>query len=209
MNRTQISAIAAAVVAVVFLIGSAAYVYLVRAGDAFADCRGGVVAGQAAIGGPFTLVDETGRTVTDRDVIDRPTLIYFGYTFCPDVCPMDASRNADAVDLLAEGGYDVRPVFISVDPARDTPAVLAEWTDYMHPDMLGLTGSPEQVKAASQAYRTYYKLHPADEDGFYLVDHSVFTYLVLPEIGFVDFFNHDDTAEEIARRSACFIDAAG
>ena len=113
--------------------------------------------GSAQIGGPFELVSETGETVTDADVIDKPTLIYFGYTFCPDVCPLDAARNAAAVDILEERGDMVKPVFISVDPARDTPEVLAEFTDYLHPRMVGLTGSPEQVRAASKAYRTYYQ----------------------------------------------------
>lgn len=106
-------------------------------------CPGSGIAG-AAIGGPFTLVDETGATVTDAEVIDRPSLIYFGYTFCPDVCPFDAARNAEAVDLLAARGHDVKPVFISVDPKRDTPGIVGEFTDFLHDEMLGLTGSPSQ-----------------------------------------------------------------
>ena len=127
---------------------------------------------------------------------------------------MDAARNAFAVDLLAEQGHDVQPVFITIDPARDTPDVLTKFTDFMHPDMLGLTGSPEQVKAASQAYKTYYAKRGEDE--FYLMDHSVFTYLVLPEIGFVEFFrgapggaNEGVTEEQVAQTTACYLDAAG
>jgi len=179
--------------------------------DQFAQCRAAAVAGGAGqIGGPFELVSETGETVTDADVIDQPALIYFGYTFCPDVCPLDSARNAGAVDILEERGVIVKPVFISVDPQRDTPEVVAEFTEYLHPRMLGLTGSPEQVKAASQAYRTYYNAQPAEEgdEEYYLVDHSTFTYLVLPEHGFVEFFRREVTAEKMAETVACFVDAA-
>jgi protein SCO1/2 len=103
----------------------------------------------------------------------------------------------------------VKPVFISVDPNRDTPEVMAEYTDYVHPRLLGLTGSEEQVRAASKAYRTFFQAHqPAEgEEDFYLVDHSTMTYLTLPEHGFVEFFRRDATAEQIADRVQCFLDA--
>lgn len=178
--------------------------------DRFAECRASTVAGGAGqIGGPFELVSETGETVTDEDVIDRPALIYFGYTFCPDVCPLDTARNAAAVELLESRGHMVKPVFISIDPARDTPEVLAEFTDYLHPRMVGLTGSEDQVRAASEAYRTYYRAQEpeAGAEEFYLVDHSTMTYLTLPGHGFVEFFRRDVTAEEMANRVACFVDA--
>lgn len=178
--------------------------------DRFAHCRASVIAGGAgAIGGPFTLVSETGATVTEKDIIDQPALVYFGYTFCPDVCPMDTARNAEAVTLLEERGLIVKPVFITVDPKRDTPEVVAEYTDYMHPRMIGLTGSEEQIKAASKAYRTYFKIHEVEEgaEDFYLVDHSTQTYLMMPEHGFVEFFNRGDTAETIAERVQCFVEA--
>ena len=176
--------------------------------DVFAECRKGVVAGGAGlIGGPFTLVSETGETVTDADVFTTPSLLYFGYTYCPDVCPLDSARNAEAATILEERGYEVTPVFISIDTERDTPELLAEFTDVMHPRMLGLTGSPEQIKAASQAYRTYYKVQTPG-DPYTLIDHSTQTYLVLPEIGFVEFFNRDTTPEEMAESVACFVDAA-
>lgn len=173
--------------------------------DAFAQCRRGAVAGD--IGGPFELVDSQGKTVTDKEVITEPSLVYFGYTFCPDVCPFDNARNADAVDVLAERGYSVTPIFISVDPDRDTPEVVGDFAANLHPKMIGLTGSAEQVKAASQAYKTYYNAHEKTDD-YYLVDHSTFTYLVLPDIGFVDYFRREVTPEQIADRTQCFIDAS-
>lgn len=172
--------------------------------DQFAQCRVGQVGG-GAIGGPFELLDKDGNTVTDTDVITQPSLVYFGYTFCPDVCPLDTTRNADAVDLLEQQGKIVTPIFISIDPARDTPEVVGEFAETLHDRMIGLTGTPEQVKAASKAYKTYYKAHPA-EDEYYLVDHSTFTYLVLPEHGFVEFFRRDIEAPELAEKVGCFVD---
>ncbi len=193
------------------MLGTTAWIAYTRSGgdDPFATCRSAQIAGgTAAIGGPFELIDTTGATVTDADVITEPALIYFGYTFCPDVCPFDAARNADAVDIMAERGIAARPVFISVDPARDTPEVLADFAGAMHPKMVGLTGSAEQVEAASKAYRTYYRKQESGDE-FYLVDHSTFTYLVLPGHGFVEFFRRETTAEDMAETAACFVEAAG
>ncbi len=173
------------------------------ASNDLAQCSASKVVG-GDIGGPFELINGDGETVTDADVITEPSLIYFGYTFCPDVCPFDVSRNADAVDILAERGFSTTPVFISIDPERDTPEVVADYGDNMHERMIALTGSPEQVAAASKAYKTYYK---AQKDGTdeYLVDHSTFTYLVMPEIGFVEFFRRDVTAEQMAETVSCYI----
>ncbi len=196
----------------VVAIGLGAMWYFVlgaRDKDIFAQCRSSQVAGGSdVIGGPFTLVDETGKTVTDKDVITKPSLLYFGYTFCPDVCPLDNARNAEAVDILEKNGKIVTPIFISIDPARDTPEVLAEFTDNLHPRMIGLTGTDEQVRAASKAYRTYFNRHDETGDEFYLVDHSTQTYLVLPDYGFVEFFGRAETPELMAEKVSCFVDAA-
>lgn len=175
-----------------------------NAEDAFAQCRQGAVAGD--IGGPFELVNAQGETVTDTDVITEPTLLYFGYTFCPDVCPFDVARNAEAIDILEERGMSATPVFVSIDPERDTPEVVGDFADTFHDKMIGLTGSKEQVDVASKAYRTYYRAQEA-EDEYYLVDHSTFTYLVLPEAGFVDYFRREVTPEQMADRVGCFVDA--
>ena len=160
------------------------------------------------IGGPLSLIDETGQAVTDADMFTRPTLLYFGYTFCPDVCPLDNARNAEALDLLQARGYDVQAAFITIDPERDTPEALAEFTSYMHEDMTGYTGTPEQIKAASLAYKTYYAKQEDGDPEYYLMDHTTFTYLVLPDRGFVEFFRRDESPEEMAERVACFLDAA-
>lgn len=208
MSQTGKYALLAGVAALALLGGTFAFTQLRNPGP-LSECGAGVVAGgSGSIGGPFELVDETGKTVTDEDIITGPTLIYFGYTFCPDVCPLDSDRNAEAVTLLKERGYDVKPVFISIDPERDTPEHLAEFTDVMHPDMIGLTGSLDQVKAASRAYKTYFKKQQpeAGNEDFYLVDHSTFTYLVTPKNGFIDFFKRDETPEQMANRVQCFIE---
>ena len=176
--------------------------------DQFAQCRASQIAGGTdTIGGPFELINAAGETVTDRHVSTEPSILYFGYTFCPDVCPLDTARNAEAVDLLAERGLSVTPIFISVDPERDTPEVVGDFAANLHERMIGLTGTPEQVKAASAAYRTYYKAQDSGDE-YYLVDHSTFSYLVLPEQGFVEFFRRETSPEEMADAVACFIDKA-
>jgi len=190
---------------VVVAVGLAAMWYLGRpSGDAYAQCSASQVAG-GSIGGPFELVNGAGETVTDAEVITEPSLVYFGYTYCPDVCPFDVARNADAVDLLAERGISTTPVFITIDPERDTQEVVAEYAFNMHDKMIALTGSDEQIAAASKAYKTYYKKQDDGTDE-YLVDHSTFTYLVLPQIGFVEFFRRDISPQEMADRTACFVE---
>jgi protein SCO1/2 len=205
MTRTYAGLAALVAVAALGVMGWKAFSD--RPGDAFAQCRQGQVAG-GDIGGPFTLVNTAGQTVTDAEVLIRPSLVYFGYTFCPDVCPFDMARNVEAVDILAERGIEVTPVFISIDPERDTPEALADYASNLHPRLVALTGSAEQVRAASQAYKTFYRRQPS-EDEFYLMDHSTFTYLVLPGTGFVDFFRREITSDEMAERVACFIKAGG
>jgi protein SCO1 len=199
----------AAILAVFALLAVSVWAtYSSRNADPFAKCRSSQIAGGAgSIGGPFTLVDQTGKTVTDADVITGPTLVYFGYTFCPDVCPLDMARNAEAVDILEERGVDVTPVFISVDPRRDTPEQLAAFAENLHPRMIALGGSEEQVRAAANAYKVYFNSNEGDPES-YLVDHSTFTYLMLPKIGFVDFFKREATPDEIADKVSCFAGAA-
>ncbi|MDG4650280.1 SCO family protein [Roseibacterium sp. SDUM158017] len=208
---TRLYAIASVALIAVLAAGVGLALWFGRAaeGDIFAQCRESAVAGGGgSIGGPFTLVSETGETVTDADVITQPTLIYFGYTFCPDVCPLDTVRNAEAAAMLEERGIMVQPVMITVDPERDTPEVMDDFTANIHPRMLGLTGTPEQTDAAARAYRVYYRLNREGDDPYYLVDHSAFSYLVLPEHGFVEYFNRDVTPARMAETTACYVEAA-
>lgn len=174
--------------------------------DPLSACGAGTVAG-GAIGGPLSLVDETGRRVSEADLFQTPALVYFGYSFCPDVCPLDNVRNAEALDLLQERGIEAAAYFVSVDPDRDTPDVMADYTDLIHPRLVGLTGDAEQVKAAASAYKVIYRKHE-DEGEYYMVDHTTFTYLMLPGGQFAGFFKRDDSAAAVAERAACLIAAS-
>ena len=175
-----------------------------QSADAFAECRSGAIAG-GEIGGPFTLTDTKGNVVTDATLLAKPALVYFGYASCPDVCPLDNARNTEAVALLAAQGLDVTSVFITVDPTRDTQAVLADYAENFE-GLLALTGSQAQTDAAAKTYKVYFQM-PEKRDPGYMVDHTTMTYLMLPKVGFVDFFQRDATAQDMADKTACFLKA--
>lgn len=149
------------------------------------------------IGGPFTLVDQAGRTVTDADYHGRMMLVFFGYTFCPDVCPTSLATVAQAYEnLTAEERTQVVPIFVTIDPQRDTPARMAEYVANFSPALVGLTGSPEQVAAAAGAYHVY--VHKGEGSATdYTVDHSAVLYLMDKQGRFVGHFDPSATAEQI------------
>lgn len=194
-------AIAAATVVGIGLGGTIAVTQFT--GGGFEQCGASAVAG-GDIGGPFELLDKDGNLVTDKDIITEPTLVYFGFTFCPDFCPVDMARNSQAVDILAEQGISATPLFISIDPARDTPEIVGDYAFNFHDKAIGLTGTEEQVKAASTAYRTFYQKDSSGDPDFYLMQHTTLTYLTLPEHGFVEFFRNTNTAEEVAETVNCY-----
>jgi len=157
--------------------------------------------GTPAIGGPFTLVDGDGKTVTEADFRGRYMLVFFGYTYCPDVCPTTLQTISTALDMLDPAiAAKVVPVFISVDPARDTPQVMADYVAHFRPGMVGLTGTEAQVAAAAHAWRVYYAKAPGagDSGDDYLVDHSAILYLMGPDGAYVSHFSHDADAQKIA-----------
>lgn len=208
MTDRKTLALGALAAALVLLTG---WLWLSRtsSADEFAQCRRSVVSGGLdSLGTAFTLTDENGQRVTDQQVFTKPTLMYFGYTFCPDVCPLDNARTAEAVETLVDRGYDMQQVFITVDPKRDTPEALREFTDILSPHMLGLTGSPEEIAAVNKGWRNYYKVNDEGDSEYYLVDHMTNTYLILPGRGTVEFFDREVPPQEMADRTACFIDAA-
>lgn len=154
----------------------------------------------ADIGGPFALVDEDGRAVTDKDFAGKWRLIYFGYTFCPDVCPTDMQALAQGFRAFEAAAPDraatVQPIFVTIDPARDTPAVVKTFTDAFHPRFLGLTGSPAQVDTALKAYRVYANRGEGDAEN-YLMDHSAIAYLMGPDGAPVSFVSQGVKPSEV------------
>ena len=140
------------------------------------------------IGGPFELVDQQGAPVTDKTFSGRYMLIYFGYGFCPDVCPTELANMAAALDALGSKSENIQPLFITVDPERDTPEFLADYVVNFHPRLIGLTGTPEQVKTAAKAYKVYYAKAGKPGEADYLMDHTSFVYLMGPDGRFLSLF---------------------
>jgi protein SCO1 len=142
----------------------------------------------AAIGGPFSLTDQNGRTFTDQDVKGKPFLVFFGYTNCPDFCPTTMFEISEVLKALGPDAERTRALFISVDPERDTPAALKDYISSFDPHITALTGEPEAVAAVAKAYRAYYKRVPL-KDGGYTMDHLVLVYLMGKDGRFVSRFN--------------------
>lgn len=131
----------------------------------------------ADIGGPFTLTDQHGETVTQADLIGSPHAVFFGYTYCPDVCPTTLWELSTYMAALGEKADDLKVVFVSVDPERDTPEALGDYISAFDDRIIGLTGSREAIDETVRAYRAYYKIHPEDDEGDVLIDHTATTYL--------------------------------
>ena len=187
-----------ALAGLVFVALAAAAIFLAMKQPEGPGSKAAVNIAGADIGGPFTLTDLSGARVTSAGLIDGPTLIYFGYTFCPDICPVDVAVMASAVDLLTEQGIEVTPVFVTIDPARDTPEALANYAEAMHPRMVALTGTGAEIKAAADAYRVYYeRVDLEDSAADYLMNHSTFTYFVMPD-GLKALFRNNFPPEEMA-----------
>ena len=168
--------------------------------------RGGSPAPLAAqVGGPFTLIDQDGRPVSDRDFRGKALIVEFGFTFCPDVCPLGLARIAEVMAALGSDAKGVQPIFITIDPARDPPAVLRDYVRHFSDDAVALTGSAEEIAAVTRAYRVYVKINgdPA-KDSSYTVDHSALIYVMDREGRFVGTFNHEtavETAVRLVRRA--------
>ena len=157
----------------------------------------------AAIGGPFSLVNQAGERVTRDSYAGKYLLMFFGFTYCPDICPTELARITRVMELLpADVAARVQPLFVSVDPERDTPAVLKDYLSAFDSRIHGLTGTQAEVDAITKAYRIYAAKVPGQGGADYVVDHSALVYLMRPDGGFATFFRTTDDAGVIAAKVA-------
>jgi cytochrome oxidase Cu insertion factor (SCO1/SenC/PrrC family) len=153
----------------------------------------------SAIGGPFELVDQTGRTRTQADLVGKFSLIYFGFTYCPDACPTALLAMAEALDQLGPLAAKIQPVFVSVDPERDTVVQMAAYIEAVDERFWGLTGSQEQVAKAAKAYRVFYRKVTPPGTAEYLVDHTSLVYVMGPNGAYRAHFTHETSPERMAQ----------
>jgi len=196
MNRRRVTWIGAAALVVAIVIGLAG-----RA--TFHEDTAPAENAAPAVGGPFTLIDHHGKQVTDADYRGKWLLVFFGYTFCPDVCPTTLQMVSQALDLMGDKAARIQPLFITVDPERDTPEVLAEYVSHFHPSMLGLTGSAAQIAAVAKGYRVYYAKSGDGAD--YLMDHTSLVYVIGPDGKYVAYFPYDADPADVAAALAKLI----
>ena len=165
---------------------------------------------RALIGGPFSLTNQDGKRVTEQDYRGKYMLVAFGYTTCPDVCPAELQAMANAMDVLGAKAEQVNPVFITIDPERDTVERVSDYVKNFHVRFTGLTGSPDEIKQAARAYRVYYA--KAEEKGSatgYLMDHSAFIYLMNPQGEYVSHFAYGTAPEKMAASIEKAMSSAG
>jgi cytochrome oxidase Cu insertion factor (SCO1/SenC/PrrC family) len=188
-RRTLLFAVTMIVAAA--LVGLAAVLLIPRK-------SGPLAIGSPDVGGPFSLVNQDGVRVTDKDFRGRYMLVFFGYTFCPDVCPTELQVITQAIDGMGEKGKAIQAIFVSIDPARDTPDVLKSYVSNFGAGLVGLTGSPEEIAAAAKAYRVYYRKSEGGDPVNYLMDHSSIIYLMGPDGRFVKHFTFTADAKALA-----------
>jgi len=161
--------------------------------------RAQVQSGATKIGGPFTLVDDTGAQVSEADLKGKSTVMYFGYTFCPEVCPTTLTDLAQWMQMIGQDADRLNYVFVTVDPERDTPKVMHDYVSAFDPRIRGLTGTSEQIAKVAKEYGVYYKRIPTS-DGGYVMDHSAVLYMMDPNVRFVGIIPYqEDTAKAVAK----------
>jgi protein SCO1/2 len=165
--------------------------------------QGGRISNRSLVGGPFALQDGEGKTVSDQTLRGAPFLVYFGYTHCPDVCPTELARISDV--LAKMGDKSIPVLFITVDPERDTPKIMADYVSSFNSHIIGLSGSPQAIGAAEKAYRVFARKGPLQSDGSYSMDHSSIVYLMDKGGAFVEALNLDRPPEDVAKELRQFL----
>ncbi|MGE0754487.1 MAG: SCO family protein [Alphaproteobacteria bacterium] len=216
------------IVALLFLVATAVLLWATQGRQPAPEADAVAVSGEdaegyvapASVGGKFTLIDHTGAERTEQDYRGKIMLVFFGFTHCPDICPVTVSTFSSLMELLGDKADKVAPLFISVDPGRDTPAVMKDYLSNFDARIVGLTGTAEQVKSAADAYKVYYAQaqQPTEQaDGYgaqesgdhsahvghgagdnYMVDHSGYVYLMDPQGNYVEHFRYDVSEQELA-----------
>ena len=161
---------------------------------------GNITVGKALIGGPFELTSHDGKRIRDAKYRGKLMLVYFGFTYCPDICPAGLQVISAALDKIGAQSNKVAPLFITVDPERDTPEQLKSYVSSFHPSLIGLTGSAEDISAAAKAYRVYYRKAQDPSLSEYTMDHTSFIYLMDGKGEFVTHFPHAVTPDKLAAR---------
>ena len=154
--------------------------------------------GEALVGGPFSLIDQTGKRVSEKDFLGRYMLVFFGYTYCPDICPTELQVMTAALESMGTEADRIQPIFITIDPERDTPQVLAGYVENFGPRLVGLTGSPGEIATVAKAYRAYYAKAGASGTEDYLMDHSSTIILMGPDGRFVKYFTYTTNAAALS-----------
>ena len=155
-------------------------------------------AGTALIGGPFALTDQSGKRVTEKDFLGKYMLVFFGYTYCPDVCPTELQVMSAALDMIGARAERIQPVFVTVDPERDTPEVMKSYVENFGPRLTGLTGSAADIAAMAKVFRVYYARAGEKDSADYLMDHSSIIYLMDPDGRFLKHFTYTTDARKLA-----------
>ena len=194
-NRVLLSL---AIFALLVTIGVTGWIVFDRATQTTTLAGDGLVVTASDMGGGFNLVDQNGKPTSEAKFAGKYALIYFGYSFCPDVCPTGLQTISAGIEKAGSRGKNVVPVFISVDPERDTPDQLKQYTALFHNRMEGLTGTKEQIDALTKKFRVYYAIRKDKADEDYPVDHSSFAYLMDPDWNLVAVFRHEVTPDQIA-----------
>ncbi|TMS15385.1 Protein SCO1-like protein, mitochondrial [Larimichthys crocea] len=163
--------------------------------------------GRPALGGPFSLVDHNNKPAKSEDFLGQWVLIYFGFTHCPDICPDELEKMIEVVDEIdnMKSLPNLTPILITIDPERDTAEAMAAYVKEFSPKLIGLTGTAAQIEEVSRAYRVYYSQGPKDEDGDYIVDHTIIMYLVGPDGEFVEYFGQNKRNVEITGSIAAYM----